>query len=78
MVIISVAFLLCDLDYYHIIIDRFYALDIACTCNPLPGYRYQPLPPGSPWNFQGSGSTVYRYSLYQVLDLLHSIQHTPF
>ncbi len=73
MVIISVAFLLRDLDYYHIIIDRFSALDTACTCNPFPGYRYQPLPPDSAGNFQGSVSTIHRYILYQGLDLLHSI-----
>jgi len=73
MVNISVAFLLRDLDYYHIIIDRFSVLDIACACNPFPGYRYQPFPPGSARNFQGSGSTVHRYILYQGLDLLHSI-----
>jgi hypothetical protein len=62
-----------DLVYYHIIIDRFSALDIAWAGNPVSEYRYQPLPPGPAGDIQGSCSTLRRNISYQGMDLLHSV-----
>jgi len=78
MVIISVAFLFRDLDYYHIITDRFSTVVFDWASKALSGYGYQPLLPCPAGNFQSNNSTVHRCILYKDLDLFYSIQNPPF